>query len=125
LAERIVWAGTVDDVAPYLQLLDVGVLSSFSEGLSNTVLEYMAAGLPVVATEVGGNSELISEPGGGFLVPPNDSAALAKRILILLSNPELRVEMGKTNQGIARSRFSLAQMIDNHQKYFSELLVQR
>jgi glycosyltransferase involved in cell wall biosynthesis len=67
----------------------VAVLSSRSEGLSNSVLEYMAAGRPVVATAVGGNPRLIEDGVTGLLVPPEDPAALAHAVARLLREPEL------------------------------------
>lgn len=76
IADRVHFAGAVNDVAPYLQNADVGVLCSDREGLSNAILEYMSHGLPVVATAVGGNPELVTR-ANGVLVPPDDAAALA------------------------------------------------
>jgi glycosyltransferase involved in cell wall biosynthesis len=124
IGQKILWTGTVEDVAPYLDLLDLGVLSSRSEGLSNTILEYMASGLPVVATAVGGNPELIADGEGGFLVPPGDSTALAGKILLLLNDAELRNTMGKINRRVVKEKFSLTQMVANYQEYFRQLLNQ-
>ncbi|MFH0779066.1 MAG: glycosyltransferase family 4 protein, partial [Candidatus Eisenbacteria bacterium] len=109
IGQKVMWTGMVEDVIPYLSLLDLGVLCSFSEGLSNTILEYMASGLPVVASSVGGNAELIVEGTGGFLISPDDSRALSKKTLLLLGDPGLRKRMGRTNQRIVQERFSLRQ----------------
>jgi glycosyltransferase involved in cell wall biosynthesis len=124
IGQKIVWTGMVEDVVPYLGLLDLGVLSSRTEGLSNTILEYMASGLPVVATAVGGNPELIADGEGGFLVPPNDSAALARKILLLLNDAELRKTMGKINRRVVEEKFSSTRMAANYQEYFRQLLNQ-
>ena len=79
LEDRFHLAGQQTDVLPYLAAMDIGVLSSLAEGFSNSLLEYMASGLPAVATEVGGNREALE--GAGILVPPDDPEALAEAIL--------------------------------------------
>ncbi len=92
LKDRVRLAGAQTDVLPYLAAMDIGVLSSLAEGFSNSLLEYMASGLPVVATDVGGNREALEDTG--ILVPPNDPAALAEAILRLRS-PALRRQLGQ------------------------------
>jgi len=77
---------------------DIFILPSISEGLSNVLMEAMACGLPVVATDVGGNRELIKEERGGYLVAPKSSSELVERIEKLIENPELREEMGYFNR---------------------------
>src|SRR5262249_44906740 len=72
VAHRVHFTGPRSDAAEWLQTLDISVLSSVKEGLSNTVLESMAAGRPMIATDVGGNGECIVEGETGFLVPPRD-----------------------------------------------------
>lgn len=92
LSDRIHLAGPKDNVLPYLAAMDIGVLSSLAEGFSNSLLEYMAAGLPAIATDVGGNREALGD--SGILIPPDDPQALANAILELCS-PELRDRLGK------------------------------
>jgi glycosyltransferase involved in cell wall biosynthesis len=75
--------GAHRDVLPFLSAMDIGVLSSLGEGFSNSLLEYMASGLAIVATEVGGNREALEDTG--ILVPPDDPKALANAILELRS----------------------------------------
>jgi glycosyltransferase involved in cell wall biosynthesis len=87
IEDRLELLGQVRDIPAFLAGLDVAVLASRSEGLSNALLEYMAAGRPIVATDVGGNSELIEDGVTGFLVPPQDPAAMARRICDLLADP--------------------------------------
>jgi glycosyltransferase involved in cell wall biosynthesis len=87
--------GAVSDVIPLLRVSDIGVLSSNSESLSNAIIEYMAAGLPVVCTDVGGNGELVQDGLNGFLVPSGDPERLADAIVKLVNNAELRLKMGK------------------------------
>jgi len=91
--------GSQEAIAPYLQAMDIAVLSSESEGFSNSILEYMAAGLPCVATEVGGNREALGDAAGA-IVPPGDAKGLAEGILNLVNNPNWRYELA--SQSIAR-----------------------
>lgn len=105
LTERIIFVGSVKDVVPYLQNVDVGVLCSAREGLSNALMEYMACGLPVVATAVGGNPELV-DSSNGFLVPPGDADALARALARLARDPDLRHEMGRCSLEKIKERFS-------------------
>jgi sugar transferase (PEP-CTERM/EpsH1 system associated) len=96
-----VWmAGDRDDIPNLLACMDVFVLPSLGEGVSNTVLEAMATGLPVVATRVGGNPELVTEGDTGLLVPVSDIAALARALQRLIDDPALCVRMG--NAGLER-----------------------
>jgi glycosyltransferase involved in cell wall biosynthesis len=105
LTESIIFLGSVKDVVPYLQNVDVGVLCSAREGLSNALMEYMACGLPVVATAVGGNPELV-DLSNGILVPPNDARALSDALAQLARNPELRRRMGLCSLEKIKERFS-------------------
>jgi L-malate glycosyltransferase len=97
--------GRCDNVPELLSRSNVCVLSSQSEGFPNVVLEYMAAGKPVVSTCVGGVGEAITDNLNGFLVEPGDDAKMADRIVALLCNPDLALRMGQKNRAIAE-RFS-------------------
>src|SRR5205814_908313 len=98
ISDRVVFTGFRIDTANILQQLDVSVLSSLTEGLSNALLESMAAGLPVVATRVGGNPEIVADGITGLLVPPKDPLRLSEAICNLLANPELRARMGASGK---------------------------
>ena len=98
--DRLELMGQVGNVPAFLDSLDVAVLTSRAEGLSNALLEYMAAGRPIVATAVGGNVELIEDGTDGLLVPPDDPQAVADAIDRLLRNPGLAARLGAA----ARSR---------------------
>lgn len=87
IKDRLIFAGKKDSAIGYIKSFDVGVVTSDSEGLSNTVLEYMAAGVPVVTTNVGGNTELISHNYNGILAQCGDFNSIAVGILSLLDNP--------------------------------------
>jgi sugar transferase (PEP-CTERM/EpsH1 system associated) len=114
-AEDLAWLpGNRDDVPQLLRGLDVFVLPSLAEGMSNGILEAMATGLPVVATRVGGNPELVSDGESGFLVPPGDSRALAEAIGRYVREPELAREHGAAARRRVETEFSVAQMVDRY-----------
>jgi len=102
----------VEEVPALLRVSDIFLLASRSEGFSNALLEAMRAGLPSVATAVGGNPEVVVEGETGFLVPPENPQELADRILRLLRNPEMRTEMGRAARHRMREKFTVETMID-------------
>lgn len=87
--------GRIGDVAPYLRASDIFVLPSYTEGLSNALLEAMACGLAVIATEVGGATDVIAHQENGWLVPPDQPAELQTAVEILLGTPDTGRQMGK------------------------------
>ena len=109
------------DVETVLAALDVFVLSSVSEGLSNTILEAMASGVPVVATRVGGAEELIEEGATGALVPAGAPDALAHAIGELALNRERRVSMGEAARRRVEREFDLAAMIRRYESLYQRL----
>ena len=120
LADRFLWVGPREDVRPYLRAFDVGVLPSLSEGFSNSILEYMAMGLPVVATDVGGNPEAL-EAGAGLLVPVGDETALADALDRLLSRPLERMNMGFRAAERVR-RWDIDVALNENATYYAHLL---
>lgn len=106
--------GERDDVPELLSSSSVFVLSSSSEALPVSVLEAMAAGLPVVATRVGGVPELVVDGETGFLVPPSDAAALAAALQRLLDDPELRARLGAAGRARAEEHFALDSFVEGH-----------
>jgi len=123
IAEDVVFTGGVQDIRSVLPAFDIGVNSSDSEGFSNAVMEYMAAGIPAVVSDVGGNHELIEDGPEGYLFPPGDPAALAEKLIRLLQNPHLAKEMGARGRKKALRDFSLDSMVHNHMEYYEALLV--
>jgi len=103
--------GERHDVADIMRGLDCFVLPSLAEGVSNTILEAMASGLPVIATEVGGNAELVSQGLTGELIPAADSQALARSLLRLVADPALASRMGRAGRAAAEARFSMQSMV--------------
>ena len=96
--------GSTEDVGPYLRNADIGLLCSDKEGLSNAILEYMSFGLPVVATDCGGNPELVLIDSG-ILVPTDDAKTLSAALGRLVDNPGLRLQMGQNGRRRVESDF--------------------
>jgi len=110
-------------VAELLSEVAVSVLPCVSaEGLSNSLLESMAAGVPVVATTVGGNPEVVEEGVTGFLVPPRDPAALAQAICRFLDSPELASRFGQAGRQRVIECFSLERMVKETESLYLDLL---
>lgn len=105
-----------------LREMTIGVICSDSEGFSNTVMEYMAAGLPVIATDVGGNSELVRQGENGLLVPPNNPKALADAVIKLVKEPDISRSMGKSGKQFIRQEFSVDKLLQEMQKRYHSLL---
>ncbi len=117
--------GSRDDVAELLRCMDVFVLGSLREGISNTVLEAMASGLPVIATATGGNPELITPGETGTLVPPGDSEALADAVVAYASDDVRRARHGAAARAAAVGRFSVEAMIDQYRALYERAVCRR
>jgi glycosyltransferase involved in cell wall biosynthesis len=111
IADRLTFAGECHDIPRALAAMDVFALSSRSEGMSNAILEAMAAGLPVVATDVGGNPECVVHGATGFIVPPGDDEAMARCLLEVLSTPGLAAEMGEAGRARVAELFDVDGMV--------------
>jgi glycosyltransferase involved in cell wall biosynthesis len=112
--------GACTEVGPLLARADVVVLPSVHEGMSNAVMEAMAAGRPVVATAVGGTPELLR--GRGILVPPGDPSALAAAIDALLADPGRRASLGAAARRWSQTHLSADSMVSEHVRIYSDLL---
>jgi glycosyltransferase involved in cell wall biosynthesis len=117
----IQFLGDRRDIPAILASLDVTVLPSASESLSNAILESMAAGVPVVANDVGGNRELIAEDRG-ILLPPNDVEALVATLQRLAENPLLREALARNAKRFALENFTIDQMRNKHEDLYTALL---
>lgn len=123
LSPHIIYTGFKDDVYPYLEIMDIFLLSSFSEGTAMTLLEAMAFGLPCIATRVGGNPEIVTDNKTGFLIPNNDEASLAERIVLLLQDENLREKMGRAARERFEENFTVNKMVREYEKIYDELIV--
>ena len=122
LGQRVLFTGFRLDAPEILSELAVSVLPSLSEGLSNTLLESMAAGVPVVATKVGGNPEAVEDDLVGLLVPPRDPVALARAICRILGDAKLAARYGQAGHQRVVERFSIDQLVRNTERLYLSLL---
>jgi len=122
LSEALTFAGLVKDPTKVISGLAVGVITSETEGFCNAILEYMACGVPVVATATGGNLEMVREGENGFLVQVGDVKSLAEKILTLLKEDDLRKKIAAANTEKVRSQFSLGRMVSDYEAYYRRLL---
>ncbi|MGH7384366.1 MAG: glycosyltransferase [Candidatus Rokuibacteriota bacterium] len=122
IADRVRLLGTRSDVAALLGSFDLFVLPSLAEGISNTILEAMATGLPVVATRVGGNPELVEHGVTGSLVSVGDRDELATTLAAYLSDPHLRLLQGKAGRGRASEHFALERMAARYLELYAALI---
>lgn len=125
LGNRVVFLGERTDVPAVLASLDVSVLTSVSESLSNVIMESMAAGIPVVAASVGGNPELVRNGETGFLAPSEDDNGFAAAIGRLLEHAELAVALGRKARSEARSRFSLQSVCRQYEELYQSALAEK
>jgi L-malate glycosyltransferase len=121
LGDRVRFLGDRQDIPSVLASLDVSVLPSASESLSNVIIESMAAGVPVVANRVGGNPELVSD-NRGILVAPNSVEALASALEQLLRDATLRAELGRNARQFAEANFTIERMREQYQEIYTKLL---
>lgn len=122
LASHVRFLGLRSDVARLVPAADVFLLTSISEGIPLTVIEAMAAGLPVVSTRVGGIGEIVVEGSTGLLACSGDDAALAEHLVQLADNRERRVQMGERGRQRAREVFSESQMHRSYLRLYEEQL---
>ncbi len=121
--EHLCWLpGERTDVADVMRGLHAFVLPSISEGISNVVLEAMSAALPVIATQVGGNHELVDAGRTGDLVPPADPHSLALALVRLAADPQRAAAMGRAGRADAEARFSMQAMVASYRSLYDRLL---
>ena len=118
VTDRVHFLGDRNDVHELLQGLDLFVLSSVSEGYSLALLEAGAAALPIIATDVGGNSEIIRDGETGRLVPPGDPLVLAKAMLSLLGDPSQARALGKSARAWVEQHGSLDAMAGSYARLY-------
>lgn len=118
IGDRVWLAGERSDVPDVMRGLDLFVLPSQAEGISNTILEAMASGLPVVATDVGGNAELVAAGETGLLVPAADDEALANAIARYATEPSLRSLHGLAGRQRVEAAFSLDGMVERYRRLY-------
>lgn len=125
IAHNTFFLGRCEKLAHLLNASDVCVLSSKAEGFSNSILEYMAAGRPVVATDVGGARSAIIEGVTGYLVPSGDDEAMARRTISLLVSGEKARAMGEAGKRLVKQKFSQQALLANTEELYARLLTER
>lgn len=113
--------GECHDIPSKLRNFDVFVLPSLGEGISNTILEAMATGLPVIATKVGGNPELVIDGVTGFLVEPGDPESMAEKLYLYLKNEDMLKEHGRNARLHAESEFGMDKMVEKYVQIYDSL----
>jgi glycosyltransferase involved in cell wall biosynthesis len=122
LGQNLIFAGQRDDIPELLRLMEVFVFSSQIEGLPNAILEAMACGLPVVATDSGGTPEIVENGKNGILVNPHDYLGMAKATIRLLNDRNLRTNMGEAGRDSIEVKFSLDKMLKNYADLYRSLV---
>jgi glycosyltransferase involved in cell wall biosynthesis len=126
LEAAVRFVGVRDDVPAFMSAADGYVMSSAWEGMPMVLLEGAAAGLPIVATKVGGNHEVVTEGESGLLVPPRDHDALAAAMLRLMALPEAqRREMGARGREHVRAHYGLGRVVDRWEDVYHEVLARK
>jgi glycosyltransferase involved in cell wall biosynthesis len=124
LIEKVRFLGWIDDISRVLSRWDAFVMPSLEEGFPIAALDAMAAGVPVIASAVGGVPELIEDGQTGWLVPPRDVDGLASRLRLLLGDPDARVKMGAAGFRRVRDHFNATQMTAKIAHLYDELLLE-
>jgi glycosyltransferase involved in cell wall biosynthesis len=117
--------GRREDVEEIISIIDIGVLlakKGHAEGISNTVMEYMALEKPVIVTDVGGNRELIIDGVTGFLIPHHDTQTLIDKLIFLIDNPDIREEMGRKGVERINKYFEVNKMISNYVDIYNQMV---
>jgi glycosyltransferase involved in cell wall biosynthesis len=122
VADLAWFAGERGDVPDVMRGLDCFVLPSLAEGISNTILEAMASGLPVLATAVGANAELVLPGVTGWLVPPGEAGALAEGLVRLAQDAPAAAALGRAGRQRVEQRFSLGSMVAAYESVYQRVL---
>lgn len=125
LSGRVIFLGLSQDVADLLNVMDAFVLPSLKEGMSNTLLEAMASGLPVLATRVGGNPELVEDGRSGWLFAPGNAEQLAEQLTLLADNLGARNLLAAGARRRALERFGLDRMVQEYENLYLEMAMRR
>jgi len=121
LTSRILLPGWTTNVRDWLSLFDIYVLYSRWEGLSLSILEAMSAGLPIIASDINGNNELVVDGYNGYLIKIGDKTLLTQKILWLSTHDQIRNEMGKKSLILVKKKFSLKKFSDSYNNLYISL----
>ena len=121
LNKKIKFLGLVKNTQKILSESDIGLLCSDEEGLSNSILEYMSYQIPIIATDVGGNGELVKNNFNGFIISKNDHRMLSLKLKKLILDKKLRYKFGKNNSVLLKKYFLIDKNIGEYKKIYDEL----
>jgi glycosyltransferase involved in cell wall biosynthesis len=121
-ADSVHFVGAVNNPVDYLRAADIFVLPSFAEGMSNSLLEAMSVGLPVIASRIGGNTDLLTDETAGLLIEPQDVEGWCRAISQLLENPEQAQKLGRAAREIVTSQYSIRVIVDQYLAIYERLL---
>jgi glycosyltransferase involved in cell wall biosynthesis len=124
IESKVFFTGHRHDVQELMHDMDIFMMTSLYEGMSNAIMEAMLAGLPVVASDVGGNSELVVHGETGFICPLNDAEAFAEKVLFFLQNGKQAVEMGEKGKKRMISEFGIEKMVKETESIYKSLAKQ-
>jgi glycosyltransferase involved in cell wall biosynthesis len=122
ISHAVTWTGFREDISRLLAAMDIYIQPSNNEGLSLSLLEGMAAGKPVIATDVGGTSEVIVDGKTGLLIPANSTKAISSAILKLLRNPDLCNYLSREARECVINEFDMQKMMKSYAFLYKELL---
>ena len=114
LQDKVIFLGPRDDVAELLSIIDVFVLPSDSEGLSLALLEAAASNCPIIATDVGGNGEIVKDSYNGYIIPKRDQNAISDSFLLLFKDDDKRKTMGENSRQLVKDKFSIETMVQGY-----------
>ncbi len=120
--KQIVLTGKRSDVESIIQIFDIGMLITFYEGISNAIIEYMALGKPVIATNGGGTSELVIDGVNGYLVERRNESQIIEKMKLLIDDGELRMKMGRNGSQWVRQQFDLNKKTNEYIRLYKKLL---
>lgn len=124
-SERICLLGTRDDVLEILSACDLFLFATLHENLSNALLEAMSIGLPVIATNVGGNTEVVKDGKNGFLIPKEDSKEIVDKLIILKNNPDLCQKFSEKSKQIIKNKFHQDILLDKLDHLYNSLIYKK
>lgn len=120
--DRILFLGKQKNVEEIMRCCDIGVLTSYTEGISNSLLEFMALGKPVITTAKGGTPELIEDQGNGFLFEIGDFLGISNMIIKLLNDVKLRMTIGESAKNTILYKFEMSKMVSSYYNVYQDIL---
>lgn len=121
VSAQTIFTGYQKEVSNYLQLINLFALTSVSEGISNVLLEAMAASIPVIATEVGGNPEIVRHDQTGFLIARSNLNQITEKVELLINNPELAKSLGQNGRRCVEEKFTIKKMVSEYQSLYQAI----